>query len=286
MAELLTSFTSALAEFESLTDKKATTLKNKGKEGGIGKLKLLFKSGRTLDQRFADFDASVKESERGGGAVDPKKLLDAILTSYQKLDDALKKNIADYSKQEKELGPEDKDVKAGCGVFVSRMESLRKQAKATVELRRSALATRGGQSQSLDAKLASDIKVAYLNMAKGIQETHALMTAFIAKPSEERIEATFGSATGPRSISAAVTHWKQMVVKKNSKLADKLGADPDTLLERIFDLTQRKPVDYWKQQFGYPKAGWELRASTVAKSCLDQLGNWARLAQHMKAAGE
>jgi len=174
MAELLTSFTSALAEFESLTDKKATTLKNKGKEGGIGKLKLLFKSGRTLDQRFADFDASVKESERGGGAVDPKKLLDAILTSYQKLEDALKKNIADYSKQEKELGPEDKDVKAGCGVFVSRMESLRKQAKATVELRRSALATRGGQSQSLDAKLASDIKVAYLNMAKGIQETHAL----------------------------------------------------------------------------------------------------------------
>jgi hypothetical protein len=286
MADLSSSYTGALSEFESLTNKKASTSKNKGKEEGIGKLKMLFKTGKTLDQRFTDFDSAVNESERGGNKVDPKKLLEAILTSYQKLDEGLKKNIADYAKQEKELGPDDRDVKTGCGVFVNRLESLRKQAKVTVEQRRNALAARAGQAQEPDAKLKSDIKVAYLNMAKGIQETQALMKAFIAKPSEDKIEATFGSATGPRSIGAAVTHWKQMVVKKDPKLADKLGADPEYLLKKIFELTQRKSVDYWKQQFGHPKPGWEKKATATAKECLDQMGNWATMADRIKRAGD
>jgi len=286
MAELAKTYSSALKEFETLANKKAATQKNKGKEDGIKKLTMLFKSGKTLDQRFDDFDKAVNESERGGDKVEPKKLLAAILTAYQKLDDGLKKNIADYSTQEKQLGPDDKDLKAGCAVFVNRMEALRKNAKVTVEGRRNALAARAGQTAAPDAKLKSDIKVAYLSIGKGVQETQAMMKAFIAKPSEAGIEGTFGSATGPRSISAGVTQWKQMAVKKNPKLAEQIGVDPEHMLKKIFDLTQRKPEDFWKARFKYPQPGWETQAKAVAKMCLDEMPKWARVAQNMKKVAE
>jgi hypothetical protein len=84
-----------------------------------------------------------------------------------------------------------------------------------------------------DEKLKSDIKLAYLSIGKGVQETQALMKAFIAKPTMTALEKTFGSASGPRSIGAGVTMWKQMVVKKKPELAGKLGADPDHLLSHI-----------------------------------------------------
>ena len=284
MAELASTYADALKEFETLTNKKAATLKNKGKEEGVKKLAMLFKSGKTLDQRFADFDKAVNESERGGDKVDPKKLLVDLMTTYTKLDEGLKKNVADYSKQERELGPDDKDLKAGCGVFVNRMESLKKLAKITLEGRKNALAARAGKAAAPDAKLQSDIKVAYLSIGKGVQETQAIIKAFIAKPTEAALEKTFGSATGPRSIGAGVTMWKQMVIKKKPELANKLGADPDHLLSHIFELTQRKPVDYWKAQFKYPQSGWEANASKVAKACLAQMPNWATMAQRMKDA--
>ena len=285
MAELASTYTDALKEFEALTSKKAATLKNKGKEEGVKKLAVLFKSGKTLDQRFADFDKAVNDSERGGDKVDPKKLLDQITTAYEKLDDGLKKNIADYSKQERELGtPDEKDLKAGCGIFVNRMESLRKLAKITLEGRKNSLAARAGKAAAPDEKLKSDIKVAYLGISKGVQETQALMKAFIAKPTEAALEKTFGSATGPRSIGASVTMWKQMVIKKKPELANKLGADPEHLLSHIFDLTQRKPIDYWKKEFKCPQPGWEQNATKVAKACLAQMPNWATMAQKMKDA--
>jgi hypothetical protein len=284
MAELAGTYKDALKEFETLTNKKAATQKNKGKEEGIKKLSLLFKAGKTLDQRFADFDAAVNLSERGGDKVDPKKLMAAIEAAYGKLDEGLKKNIADYAGQEKVLGPDDKDLKTGCSVFVNRLESLRKNAKITLEGRKNALAARAGATAAPDAKLASDIKVAYLSIGKGVQETQALMKAFIAKPSEDKIEATFGSATGPRSIGAGVTMWKQMVLKKNPKLADKLGADPEHLLKLIFDMTQRKSIDFWKAQFKFTQPGWEDRAKAMAQACLSQMPNWATMAQRMKDA--
>ena len=283
MAELASTYSDALKEFETLTNKKAATLKNKGKEEGIKKLSVLFKSGKTLDQRFADFDKAVNESERGGDRVDPKKLLVDVVTTYAKLDEGLKKNVADYTKQERELGgPDEKELKAGCGIFVNRMESLRKQAKIALESRKTALAARAGKAAAPDEKLKADIKTAYLSIGKGVQETQAIMKAFIAKPSADALEKTFGSATGPRSIGAGVTMWKQMVVKKSPDLAKKLGADPDHLLSHIFDLTQRKPVDFWKKEFKYPQTGWEANATKVAKACLAQMPNWATMAQRMK----
>ena len=285
MAELASTYADSLKEFETLTNKKAATLKNKGKEEGIKKLGMLFKSGKTLDQRFADFDKAVNESERGGDKVDPKKLMAQIQTTYDKLDEGLKKNIADYKKQEGELGaPDEKELKTGCGVFMNRMESLRKLAKITLEQRKTALAARAGKAAVPDEKLKSDIKVAYLSIGKGVQETQALMKAFIAKPTMDGLEKTFGSASGPRSIGAGVTMWKQMVIKKKPELASKLGADPEHLLSHIHELTQRKSVDYWKAQFKCPQPGWEQNATKVAKACLAQMPNWSTMAQKMKDA--
>ena len=285
MADLATTYADALSEFETLTNKKAATLKNKGKEQGVKKLAVLFKSGKTLDQRFDDFDKAVNDSERGGGKGDPKKLLAAITTAYVKLDEGLKKNIADYRKQETELGtPDEKELKAGCGIFVNRMESLRKLAKITLEGRKNSLEAAAGKPAGPDDKMKSDIKVAYLSIGKGVQETQALMKAFIAKPSVDALEKTFGSATGPRSIGAGVTMWKQMVVKKKPDMANKLGADPEHLLSHIFELTQRKSVDYWKAQFKCPQPGWEQNATKVAKACLAQMPNWATMAAKMKDA--
>ena len=56
-----------------------------------------------------------------------------------------------------------------------------------------------------------------------------------------------------------------MVVKKKPELATKLGADPDHLLSHIFDLTQRKPLDYWRNHFKHPQPGWK-RTHQVAKA--------------------
>jgi hypothetical protein len=54
---------------------------------------------------------------------------------------------------------------------------LTKLAKITLEGRKNSLAARAGKAAAPDEKLKSDIKVAYLSIGKGVQETQALMKA-------------------------------------------------------------------------------------------------------------
>ncbi len=278
MPNLLPVYTASLKEFENLTNTQAVTLKNKGKEEGVKKLKLLFKNGKTIDQRLADFDKAVNDSEAGGNKAPPEKKLEAVKVAYEKLNEGLKKNIEEYKAQERVLGPDEQALKVGCGVFVNRLEAIRKQAKSTFETRAKMLIT----NKSGEEKLRGELRLVYLNMSKGIAETQALMKGFIAKPTEDKLEATFGSATGPRSIGAAVTYYKQMVLKQMPDANDRIGADPEHLLLKIHELTQRKAVSHWKQVFGHPAPTWEQKAVATARMCLDQMNNWTIMASKIK----
>lgn len=281
MATMVQKYAQAVRDFETLTDKKVPTFKTKGKEAGIKKLKGLFKSGKSLEQRIADFQ---KASDACSGARPDtaKSALKNLESALAKLDDALKKHIASFRNEERALGPEDRDLKTGFAVFIGRLDELRRWAKLDVETRKTGLKELAGKTVGADEKTKSDIKQVYQNLMKGCAETEALMKMFLSRPTPQNMEAAFTSATGPRSISVSMTLLKQRVLARSPVLKKRLRADPDTLLQKIWDLTQRKGPGYWQNKLQMNKPGWESRAKVVAQDCLAQVNNWRVMADDLR----
>jgi hypothetical protein len=278
---LTENYRDAVKEFETLTSRRAATLKNKGKEEGIKKLGVLFKSGKTLEQRALALDAAI-DAASVAKADTAIKAFKAIEVAKDKLNEGLKKNIADFTAQAKVLGPADAELKNGFDVFIKRLSQILNRAKMETEQRKVMLKELAGKGLAPDAKLQAEIKTVYLNLRKGCDETEALMKVFIARPTAENFDAAFSSGTGPRSISVAITSWKQIVLKKQPGLASQLRADPEYLLQKIFDLTQRKDRQYWEAKLKLSQPGWEDRAKKVAQDCLNQVKNWRIMADDIK----
>ena len=293
MADFAIDYKNFLTEFETLTDKKMSTLKNKGKEEGIKKIKVLFKAGKTLDARCADYDAAKLGSEKMGALIDKnqasaaKDLLKKLEIAYDKLNEGIKLNSKEFEAQFTKLGDPDKDLKTGLDVFLKRLEQLRKRGKMEVEGKTQELAKLSGSSAATgDEKLRSGIKIVYLTIGKGAAEAEALMKVFIAKPSEDTMMAAFSAGSGPRTLSTAVTNWKQFVLKQDPTMARRLSIDPATLLTHIADLTQRKDVNFWRNKLQMDKDKWEDRGKVVAAQFLQQLVSWRRLAGEIKALND
>jgi hypothetical protein len=281
MSDLAGDLKKAVKEFEDLTNKRAATLKNKGKEDGIKKLAVLFKSGKTLEQRASEYDKAYNASDKAK-AENADKVLKELLTTRQKFSEGLKKNIADYTAQAKVISPADADMKAGFEIFIKRLNQFHNHAKMAADQKEKSLRQLAGKGMGVDESLKKDLRITYVGLRKGIEETEALMKKFIAKPTKENMAAAFTSSTGPRSISVSVTYWKQMVLKRNPGINKNLPADPEYLLKHIFDLTQQKGTAFWDKQVQTDKAGWEDRAKKVAQDCIKQLANWRRMADEIK----
>ncbi|MDT4893018.1 MAG: hypothetical protein QOE97_2053 [Pseudonocardiales bacterium] len=286
MESLRESYDNAMKEFEALTNKRAAVLKNKGKEAGVAKLKVLFKSGKTLAERLDAYDKANVGTERAKTKDEVLKSLKNMEVAYAKLSEGIKKNVAAFELEARDIGPSDPDMKTGFGVLINRLKMINNRGKMELEIRRNILKERAGKTVGVDEKLNSAIKTVYLNIRKGCEETEALMKKFKARPTRQNLDAAFSSGTGPRSISVAVTSWKQVVLKQDPTAGARLdragGGDPVHLLQKIFDLTQRKDATFWDQQLRTDQPGWEQRAIKVADEALAQVANWRRVADSMK----
>jgi hypothetical protein len=284
MGDFTDTYANAVKEFESLTTKRAATLKNKGREEGLKKLNMLFKSGKTLQQRAAAYDTAIEGFSRCKTPADEAKALKNLEAARQKLTDGLKENIKSFTVEAKGISPADGDMKAGFEVFLGRLGQMVNRAKMETEQRKS-LALKAAGKQTVGGKIVSDIKTTYLNVRKGCDETEALMKKFIARPTRENFAAAFYSGTGPRSISVAVTNWKQLVLKADPGVANKLTVDPVHLIENpaMWDATQRKDANHWTAKLKMDQPGWEDRAKKAAQDILDQVKHWRRVADEMKA---
>jgi len=283
MADFKDNYTAAIKEFETLTNKRAPVLKGKGKEAGVKKLTDVFKkTAKPLETLCEQFDLAGRECSKAKPDT-ALKLAKAYENAFDKLNEGLKKNITELEGQAKVLGGEDKDLKNGFEVLLKRLEQFRKAGKVMALQQTQGLKTLAGKDITVDAKLITNIKVTHLGIKKGCDETEALMKVFIAKPTQDNLKNAFSSQTGPRSISVAVTNWKQMVLKVDPSLKDKLPVDPEHMLKKIYDLTQRKDITFWEKELKMDKAGWEDRAKKVALECLKQVPLWRRLAEEIKA---
>ena len=150
----------------------------------------------------------------------------------------LKKNIADYTAQAKVISPAEADMKAGFEIFIKRLNQLHNHAKMAADMQEKNLRALAGKAMGVDEALKKDLRVTYVGLRKGVEETEALMKKFINKPTKENMAAAFTSGTGPRSISVTVTYWKQIVLKKNPTINKNLPADPEHLIKHIWDLSQ------------------------------------------------
>lgn len=275
-------YIAAIDEFEKLTNKRAPILKSKGKEKGVKQLTDLFKkTAKPVEQLCENFDKLYDECTRAKSDT-ALKAAKNYADAYDKLNVALKKNIVDLEPQLKELGPDDKDLKTGFDVLIKRLEQMRKMGKSLVVQQTQILKETAGKEVGLDEKLKNNIKITYLGIKKGCDETEALMKVFIAKPTVDHLVDAFSSSTGPRSIQVAVTAWKQLVLKKDPSLKDKLQADPEHLIKKIYELGQQKGKDYWAGVLKMNQPGWEDRAKKVALECLKQVELWRRMAEEIK----
>lgn len=275
------SYADALKEFESLTSKRAATLRNKGKEEGLKKLNMLFKSGKSIDERLAIYEAAMLACEKAKTPQESLKAVKVLDVARTKLTEGLKKNIAAFTVEAHDISPSDGDMKTGFEVFIKRMSQVSNRAKMEVEQRKQ-IALKDAEKLTADGKMKSDIKTVYLNIRKGCDETEALMKVFMARPSKETFMDAFSSGTGPRSISVAVTNWKQIVLKANPTIGERLRADPVHLITNMFDATQRKDYGFWANKLHMDQPGWEAAAKREAQRCLDQVKLWRMMADDMK----
>ncbi|HEY0953384.1 MAG TPA: hypothetical protein VGE36_01410 [Roseateles sp.] len=288
MASLTENYKTAMKQFTALTSKAAPTLKSKGQESGLKKLLLAMKNGKTLEQLLQDYE---KATQAVGDCKDDKlKSLPGLLktadTALDKLNDGLKKNMAEYEARARELGPTDAELKAGFEILAQRLDALRKYAKSNSVQVAAIAAKRLGKGESGQDKLSKDLKIVYLGMKKGAAEFEAALKQFLAKPTEQNLKEALCSSTQARSISVAVTHWKNAVMKASPGLADKLRADPVHLLTHINDPAQNKDMTFWEAKFSMKQEGWEGRAKTQLKKYLDQVKNWRLMADEIKALTE
>ncbi|MGQ3053018.1 MAG: hypothetical protein ACT6S0_14655 [Roseateles sp.] len=274
----------AMRNFTALTARVAPTLKNKGQEAGIKKLLMVMKSGKTLEQRLADYEAAL-EAAKSCKDDNLKALpghLKALATALVKMNEGLKKNMDEFEAQARVLGPSDADLKAGFEILSQRLDALRKYAKNEVVQVTAIVEKRLGKDASAQEVLNKNLKMVYLGIKKGSAEFEAALKQFIAKPTEQNLKEALCSSTAARSISVAVTHWKGAVLKASPQIGERLRADPVHLLKLIDDAAQNKGMGFWEGKFAMKNPGWEDRAKAQAKKYLDQVKNWRIMADEIK----
>ncbi len=274
----------AMRNFTALTAKVAPTMKNKGQEAGFKKLLMVMKSGKTLEQRLADYEEALNAAK--GCKDDNLKALPGLqknmLTAMTKMNEGLKKHMDEYENQAKVLGPSDADLKAGFEILAQRVDSLRKYAKNEVVQVTAIIENRLGKDASAQDVLNKNLKMVYLGIKKGSAEFEAGLKQFLAKPNEKNLKEALCSSTSARSISVAVTLWKGTVLKLSPNIGERLRADPVYLLKHIDDAAQNKDIGFWEGKFDMKKAGWEERAKVQVKKYLDQVKNWRTMAEEIK----
>jgi hypothetical protein len=267
-----------------LSEKEAPVLAKKGKEGSAKAITMTLKKRKTVEDVATAFDNMIIECEK---AKPPTALaeLKKLQVIRKKLSDQLKAYSAEFAKQAKDVGPADAKLMSGFEILAKRLTQLSLHAKMTAEQKEVSLKHLAGNPLGDDEKLKKDIRQVYLGIRKGADETDALMKKFLAKPTKENMLEAFSSGTGPRSISASVTYWKQMVVKKlppTFNPTSKIGHDPEHLIKNIFDLTQNKGAAFWDDKLKTDQPNWEARAQTIAKDCLKNVELWRVAATKLK----
>lgn len=285
MATLSESYSTAMKNFTALTSKAAPALKTKGKEEGLKKLLMVMKSGKTVEQRLADYEGVEKsiEAVRDNNLKALPGLLKDLKTAQTKLDEGLKKTIEAYEEQGKQLGPADGSLKAGFDILGQRLDGLRKHAKTQLLVRVGNAEKRLGTLVSGQEALNRDLAKVQLGVKKGAAEFEAALKQFLAKPTEQNLKDALCSSVQARSIGVAVTHWKNTVLKASPGIGDKLRADPVHLLTHINDPQQNRSWDFWHGKFKIDQGGWEDRAKPQVKKYLDQMKNWRTMADEIKA---
>jgi hypothetical protein len=274
----------ALTEFQALSEKEAPVLAKKGKPGTVKAISATLKKRKTVEEVATAFDNMIIACDK---AAPPTALaeLKKLQVIRKKLSDQLKAYSAEFATQAKDAGPADPKLKSGFEILAKRLTQLSLHAKMTAEQKEVSLKALVGNPLGNDEKLKKDIRQVYLGIRKGADETEALMKKFLAKPTKENMLAAFSSATGPRSISDAVTSWKETVKKlpppfdAKTKFGD---ADPEKLLTKIVDLTQNKGAAFWDAKLKTDKPDWEAGAKAIANDCLKNVEQWRISATKMK----
>lgn len=281
-------YSKALRDFEKLTNQQAATSKNKGSEEGLKRLKLLFKQGKTIQQRIDDFEAAVDDASAANTVARAKKELPRLETSRKKLSEGLKKNIDEFQT----IAPfvtSNSASKTAYEIFIKRLMQLHTSAKSEAESRRMyLLETIGGSRKPTpDAKLISSLKALNLNLRSGIAETEALMKMFLEKPSEKTFKAAFtGNSGGPRTLTTATRTWERTILPKDPSLAQQLTVDPQALFDDYEDLANLQAIADWRKKFriqDFSGTGWHGVAMRLAQGYLRQLGGWKKFADEVKA---
>ena len=279
----------AMLEFENLTNRKAQTLKNKGKEAGVKKLALLFKSGKTLEQRAVLFDQAIAAKVSVNTTpAQAKTIMKTVVETSTKFGEGLKKNREEFTKGIADVG-NDPDMKAGYEVFVKRMDQMRYEVKTTTDQKAANLKEIvSGKALAGDAKVVADIRRAYLGIKGGLNESDALIKLFSARPTEDNAYELLTNTKGPRSLGVGVTAWKRLVTQ-NPDLAGRLsragGGDPEHLLQPVYELTQNKGRAFWQAKLKIGQDGWEDRVRAEAAKLSQALAHLGRSAEVIKTLG-
>jgi hypothetical protein len=277
----------ALTEFEKLTDRQAATTKNKGNEAGIKKLKLLFKQGKTIEQRLADFDLAMEAARKSDSPASAKKALQQVDVTRKKLSEGLKKNIKEFET----LAPfvaTTSQSKTAYEIFVKRLTQIHVGAKAMAEdYRPILLDTIGGSRKpTADAKVMSAVKKLSLDLRKGIAETEALIKMFLEKPNRKTFEAAFMQGVGPRSLTTTIKGWRQLILSKDPTLARRITVDPAALERDLSEYAGIQNPGDWARKFRVTDLSgtdWYDAATRMANDCLAELRDWRKLVDELRA---
>jgi hypothetical protein len=265
----------AIKEFEALTAKQLPKLTKEGQAASAKKMTGFLKIGRSTVYKLADaFDKAMIGKD-----------VSKVESARKKLTDQLKIFSTDFAKQGAALAS-DPAMKTGLDVFSKRLTQFALHAKMQSEQKTADLKQLGGAKFGPSETLRKDIRQVYLGIRKGADETDALMTKFIAKPTDENFFAAFSSSTGPRSVGASVTYWKKKVapnLPSTFNVKQTLGEDPEALIRRIFDITQKHDEARWKKIGIHGKPGWEALATREAKAAMKWMVNFRAIADKMKA---
>ena len=285
MGKMGDNYVKAHFDFIDITERAAKTVDiSVSKKKKLGVLKKSLEN-KAIEDLIEEFEKAIVASEGRQGQRDPSLALKTIQACYDKLHACLKLNSDLYKKlvADDDLG-DDPKMRNGCSIFLNHLQMLRKQAKISLEQRTQALT----KDMTDAAKDASKMKVCYLTIKKGIEETEASMKVFLAQPTEENLKRAFCSSTHCRSIGAGVTQYKQ-IVANNPALAHRLNdqaGDPVHLLTHINDMAQQKGISFWEKEFKMNQPGWERAAKVAAQDCLKQMQNWRGMVAAMKELAE
>jgi len=229
---------------------------------------------RTLSEACERFDYALHVRSHPQAAAKPDQTLKNIQLAYDQMNACLKENIAFY----KIVANDGSPFAAACSVFINHLEAMRKGGKMAVDQSAQVL----GKLKTAGEKLRFEMRTCYLGMKKGVEETEAAMKLLKAKPTLDNVKKAFCSSHNTRSISMAVTTWKQKILPLNPALVHELPDDPVHLVEAIDEAVQNKGMTFWEQKLKTSTGGWEERARHEADAYLHQMPRWRALANRIK----